>query len=190
MAKTFVVCSILAQEVEKVMEELALSNRIDYIEAALHVDLDKMEHALTESLTGLKNSGEQPALIVGTKCHPDIKKLAKSYNSDIVCGSNCIEMLLGEEKVRELDAECNTFYITSGWLKNWRSIFRSGGLGWDPIDARINFGRYERILLLDAGLEEFSDEDIFEFFEYTEVPIETYPITLDHLKKEMLEILG
>jgi len=189
MAKTFVVCSILAEEVEKAMRELGLSNRLHYIAGALHVNFDKMGHALTESLDELKGAEEQSALIVGTKCHPDIRKIAESYNSGIIHGSNCIEMLLGEEKLQELDNECNTFYITSGWLKNWRSIFCEGGLEWDPVDARINFGRYERILLLATGSAEFADEDILEFFGYTEVPIETYPVTLDHLKKKILEIL-
>ena len=105
-------------------------------------------------------------------------------------GSNCIEILLGEEKVRELDNECSTFYITDGWLKNWRSIFCEGDYKWDAIDARMNFGRYERILLLDTGLTEFTDEEIIDFYEFTEVPIETYPITLDHLKQEILELLA
>jgi len=189
MLKTFVVCSILSLEIEKVMKELGLNNSIRYIPAALHTDLEKLKNALTDNLDELKRSGDQGALVIGTKCHPEIRKIAENYGSRIMCGSNCIELLLGEEKMNELDKECNTFYMTSGWLRLWREIFCQSVMGWDPVDARINFGRYERILLLDAGLAEFSDEDIFDFFEFTQVPIETYPITLDHFKKKMLEIL-
>ena len=189
MPKTFIVCSILASEVEKVMEELGLSNKINYIPGALHVNLDKMQHALIENLNELKNADESTALIVGTKCHPEIRKIAATYSAGIICGSNCIELLLGEEKMKELDNESKTFYLTSGWLREWRDIFCEGGLGWDSIDAKINFGRYDRILLLDTGLVEFSAQDILDFFEYTEVPIDTYPVTLDHLKQKMLEIV-
>jgi hypothetical protein len=189
MSKTFIVCSILALEVEKAMGELGLCNKICYIPGALHVDLDKMQYALTENLNALKSAGEPTALIVGTKCHPEIRKIAANYGAGIICGSNCIELLLGEEKMKELDNESKTFYLTSGWLREWRDIFCEGGLGWDSTDAKINFGRYDRILMLDTGLIEFSVQDILDFFEYTEVPIDTYPVTLDHLKKKMLEIV-
>ena len=187
MAKILVVCSILASEMEKVAEELGLNNSIRYIPAALHTDLDKLKGALISSLDELKCTGDTSALIIGTKCHPEIRKIAENYGSRIIGGSNCIELLLGEEKMQELDSECNTFYMTGGWLRLWREIFCTGAMGWDPIDARINFGRYERILLLDTGLEEFSDEDIFEFFEFTQVPVETYPVTLDHFRKKIQE---
>jgi hypothetical protein len=38
-------------------------------------------------------------------------------------------MLLGPEMAR-LDSEAKTFYITGGWLENWRHIFIDG-LKWD-----------------------------------------------------------
>lgn len=189
MEKTLVVCSILAKEVEKVMEELGLGTRVHYIDASLHVDLGKMEQALIQSLDELKIMNEQPALILGTKCHPDIQKIAEDYSSNIICGSNCIEILLGTEKLQELEKECETFFITDGWLKYWKSIFCGGELGWDPVDGRMNFSRYERILLLDANLNEFTDEDILEFFEFTGVPIEIITISLDILKEKMLDLL-
>ena len=68
MSKTLVVCSILAPELEKVMEELGLKNSIRYIAGALHVNLDKLKNALIDSLDEVKNTGEQPALVFGKKC--------------------------------------------------------------------------------------------------------------------------
>ena len=50
MSKTFVTCSILSGEVEQAMAELGLDNRIHYLPAALHVSLEKIKQALTESL--------------------------------------------------------------------------------------------------------------------------------------------
>jgi len=189
--KTILVCSILEGEVKKIMEDLNLCNRLKYIDAALHVDNDLMENALKSSLKEFEHSKEDPkegpAVVIGTKCHPNIRKIVESYGSEIFNASNCVEMLLGD-KMYELSEEAKTFFLTVGWLDNWRKIFIEG-LKWDPIDARINFGCYERIHLLDAGLREISDEEIIEFFEYTEVPIDIYPITLDHFKQEFLKLV-
>jgi len=44
-------------------------------------------------------------------------------------------------------------------------------------------------LLIDTGLSQVNDEELLEFFEYTQVPVEIYPADLDHLKKEILNAL-
>ena len=185
--KVFVACSVLEDEIKKAMQELGLNNNLSYIEAALHVDLKKLENALKATLADMQNKGEKSAVLLGTKCHPNIEEIAADFNAKIINGSNCIELLLGEEEIKRLDQEAKTFYLTGGWLKNWRKIFIEG-LKWDAIDARMNFGFYDRLLLLDTGLREFSDEEILEFFEYTQVPVEIYPVTLDHFKEKLWEI--
>lgn len=187
MEKVFIGCSMLKEEINNVMENLKLENNIFFIDAALHVNLDQLEQALKEKLDKIANQS-QPIILVGNKCHPDIQSLAEKYNGKIVKASNCIELLLGD-KMKELDQEAKTFYLTNGWLKRWRDIFVKG-LGWDKVDARQNFGYYDRIVLIDTGLTEISEEDILNFFEYTQVPVEVYPTTLDHLKSELLYVLS
>lgn len=186
MEKVFVACSILSEEIHNAIEGLGFDIKVLYIDAALHVDLDKLETAINGKLEEVKNMRGKPAILVGSKCHPDIETIADKYDAKIIASSNCIELLLGN-KMKELDQESKTFYITSGWLKNWRKIFVEG-LKWDSIDAKQNFGYYDRILLLDTGLSEISDEDILEFFEYTQVPIEIYPVTLENFKQELLNL--
>jgi hypothetical protein len=50
------------------------------------------------------------------------------------------------------------------------------------VDARINFGSFDRIVVLDCGLFAITDEALFDFFEFTQVPVEVMPITLDYFK--------
>lgn len=61
-------------------------------------------------------------------------------------------MLLGGQEMAQLDAEDRTFYLIGGWLANWRKIFIEG-LKWDKVDARLNFGYHDLILLLDTGFD-------------------------------------
>lgn len=187
MKKTFIGCSMLQDEINKIISEIGLQNNILYIDAALHVNLDQLEDALTEKLNHVSEKA-QPIILVGNKCHPNIVPLTDKYQGKIVNSSNCIELLLGD-KMSDLDQEAKTFYITSGWLARWRDIFVKG-LGWDSIDARQNFGRYDRIILIDTGFDKISDEELLEFFEYTQVPIEIYTTTLENLKSNILNALS
>lgn len=186
MGKVFVGCSMLENEIKQVMQEMGWQNKIVLIDAALHVNLDRLEKAVRGKLEETSDTGK-PIILVGNKCHPDIEGIAKEYDGQIVSRCNCLELLLGD-KMKELDKEANIFYITSGWLEKWKEIFIAG-LGWDEIDGRQNFGFYDKILLLDLGTP-IDDMDLLEFFEFTQIPIELYPITLDNLKKELTLLLG
>ena len=119
-------------------------------------------------------------MVIGDQCHPDMEKMAGARGGILLRGKNCIEMLLGD-RMAQLDAEAKTFYLTGGWLENWRKIFIEG-LRWDEVDARQNFGYYDRILLLDTGVVPIDEEKILEFYDYSQVPIEIMPVDLDNLR--------
>jgi hypothetical protein len=77
--------------------------------------------------------------------------------------------------------------MTPGWVRAWPSIMEA--LGWDGVDTRINLGRYDRILLLDAGVDPLSEEEILSFFDLVQVPIEVESLNLDHFKCTLAEVL-
>jgi hypothetical protein len=143
-----------------------------------------MASAITSSLHEI--GGDETAVIIGSQCHPDMCSMVSGHGR-IIQAKNCIEMLLGD-KMAQLEAESRTFFITVGWLENWQSIFVEG-LKWDSIDARQNFGYYERILLLDTGIMPVDEEKVLEFYDYTQIPIEIMPISLDYFKGLLNQIL-
>jgi hypothetical protein len=95
---------------------------------------------------------------------------------------------LGKDRQKEIEKSEKVFYLTPGWLQNWKDIFLQGQ-GWDEIDARQNMGFYDKILLLDTGVSEFSDEELLEFFEYTQVPIEIEDIGLAVFKENIVKAI-
>lgn len=147
MAKKVICCGILRQELEHLLESSEIE--LIYLDPALHVDLDKLTQGLTDSLKDIE--AEDIPLIIGNQCHPELAEMAAAQGGQVIGAKNCIEMLL-REKMSELDAEAKTFYLTGGWLENWRQIFMEG-LHWDAVDARQNFEFYDRILLLDTGIK-------------------------------------
>jgi len=183
LAKNLVCCGILEQEIRHLLKDR--QTNIKFIDPGQHVDLASLAGALAK--TAGEIDGSDTAFVIGQHCHPDMADLI-SGKGNIVQAKNCIEMLIGDD-LAKYDGEARTFYITAGWLENWRKIFIDG-LKWDAVDARQNFGFYDRILLLDTGLAPIDEEKVLEFFEYTEVPIEIVSINLDHFRKILEDTIG
>ncbi|HHW42402.1 MAG TPA: DUF1638 domain-containing protein [Desulfotomaculum sp.] len=185
MDRCLICCAILRPELEHLFAELAADSGEDdlprfYLEPALHVDLDKLKQALASALSATAGEGKRPLIVYGRLCHPEIESLVGEYGAKISPAVNCIELLLGED-MAAIEKEAKTFYLTPGWLENWKQIFVEG-LGWDSIDARQNFGMYDRILLLDTGVTPLDEEKILEFFDYTQVPVEIRQVDLENLR--------
>lgn len=174
-------CAILRNEIEHLLKNEHAEIR--YLDAALHVDMKNLLASVTNALQTYDDKAEL-TLVFGTGCHPEMEDLVISSGCRGIQARNCIEMLLGD-KMAEMDKESRTFYLTAGWLDNWQKIFVEG-LKWDKVDARQNFGFYDRIVLLDTGLLPLDDEKILEFFDFAEVPIEIVPIGTDNLRKLLL----
>lgn len=183
MRKKILCCGILKQEIEHLTRDKNIE--VKYLDAALHVDFGKLADSLTGALDNM--AGDGTALVIGTKCLPDMENIADQNGARLMKAGNCIEMLLGDDMAR-IDAEAKTFYLTGGWLANWRKIFVEG-LKWDKVDARQNFGYHDRILLLDTGFFPIDDEELLEFFEYTGVPVEVMSIDLENLRKKLEQLL-
>lgn len=175
--KKLVCCGVLKRELSEVFKRLNMDVKVKQLTPGLHVDIDKLEEKVTDAVEEQKPK----TLIYGRKCHPTIDWQQK-YSLKQPEQNDCIGILIGEERKKELSQEKKTFFMSPGWLEHWRTIFKKG-LGWYEVDARMNFGRYDRILLLDTGVRKIKDQEILEFFDYTQVPIEILSIDLTHLEK-------
>lgn len=174
-----VACEIFRQELEAVAPHLA--GQATWVPAGLHVNLPRLKEALEEAL-----GGADEAVCLFGACHPDLDDLAAAHQGVRLPGKDCIAAFLGDAERRELEGR-KAFVMSPGWLRLWREIFQKG-LGWDEVDARQNFGFYDSIILLDFGLEPLDELEILAFFEYTQLPIEVIPASLDHFRSVLNEV--
>jgi hypothetical protein len=192
MEVRIVACGIFQPELEQVLRQIREERPNDciidvtYVPPALHVDYDKLKDGITDALDQV--SEQKKILLFGSMCHPEIGEFTEKYHVVRLSPGNCIELILGKERQREIEKTAKVFYLTPGWLLNWKDIFRQGQ-GWDEIGARMNMGFYDKILLLDTGVSEFSDEDLLEFFEYTQVPIEIEKVDLAVFKENVVKAI-
>ncbi|WP_088224974.1 DUF1638 domain-containing protein [Desulfosporosinus sp. FKB] len=187
-----VACGIFQLELERVLEEIKAEwgptdeFNVTFTSSALHVDSDKLKAGITEALDFVTE--EKKVLFFGSMCHPDLSEFTERYHVSKQKPRNCIDLILGMDRLKESESSLNVFYLTPGWLHNWQSIFKQGQ-GWDEIDARQNFGFYDKVVLLDTGVSDLKEEDILEFFEYTQVPIEIERVELGAFKEYVVETL-
>jgi hypothetical protein len=151
-----------------------------------------LEERLGQALTEEDASGTKDLrLLIGNGCLPQMADIAKERNIPLLNFKNCLEAILGLEKLRELEKD-RTMVITPSWIR--RAWFAPEGmrtlLGWDNTDFRQNFGRYDRILVLDPGFEPLTDLEILEAFEIIEVPIEVEPLSLENFEKVITEFFN
>jgi len=173
-----VACSIFRSELEHV---LGADLTVAWLPAGLHVSEERLGQALDEAL----GTEHGVACFYGA-CHPDLDARLAERGGRRLNAKNCIAAFLSPAEQAKLGER--TFIMSPGWLKAWRSIFVEG-LGWDEIDARLNFGAYDRVVILDFGLEPIDDLDVLEFFDYTETEVEIVPATLNYFRARVAEIL-
>jgi hypothetical protein len=182
--KILIACNVFEKELQACLQ--AEDNpEIILIDAGLHADLPRLEKELTGTLENSTTDGVDVQVFFGSDCHPEICRLAREYGAGIAPVRNCIEAFCGE-KTKQLEAN-RTMIMTPGWIRAWPSIMKA--MGWDNVDVRINLGRYDRILLLDPGMDSLTEEEILTFFDLVQVPIKIEPLNLDHFRCTLAKVL-
>jgi hypothetical protein len=182
--KILIACNVFEKELQACLPAQD-EPEIIWIDAGLHADLPLLEKELTKALEESKVEGTEVQVFFGSGCHPDICRLTRRFGAGIAPVKNCIEAFCGEN-AKKLEKN-RTMIMTPGWVRAWPRIMDA--LGWDEVDTRINLGRYDRILLLDAGVDSLSEEEILSFFDLVQVPVEVEALDLEHFKCTLTAIL-
>jgi hypothetical protein len=184
LSKVIIACRVFYDELQQCLPPES-DTEVIWIDAALHADLDRLEQELE---TVLAEAGAAPAevqMLLGVGCHPDMVRLAQAHGAKISPVKNCLEAFVGQ-KLGELEKD-GTMIMTPGWVRAWPGIMAA--LGWDAVDVRMNLGRYNRILLLEPGINPLTDEEILTFFDLTQVPIDIQVLELQHFRNTLAALL-
>jgi hypothetical protein len=189
MGLTIISCGIFRLELEKIHSELeaelGCGVELDFLPSALDVKADLLEKAVTEKF--VQHEKQKTVLLYGSMCHTEWPRIIRTQGAVYPKPSNCAEILLSPERKKAFDERENIYFLAMSGLKNWKEIYRQDH-GWDDADALVNFGYFEKIVVLDTGVFEISEEDLFEFFDYTQKPVEVMQISLDYFKSLVLDL--
>lgn len=183
--KKIIACKVFTDELSAVLPKEYRDIDITWLDAGLHFNLDKLEFTLKQALKDAATEGADARFLFGSGCHPDMCHITNSHGGKILGAKNCIEALC-QESYNELGQD-RTMVITPGWVRFFPDMMAAAG--WDEVDIRQNFGRYDRFLLMDTGIKPLSEEEIPEFYDLTQVPVEIQQISLDHFRAKLIEVL-
>jgi hypothetical protein len=175
----FISCGIFREEIEYLIRERGLDWNVLFLDAALHVNFDRLKEKLVAALEECRQKGAAIKVIYG-HCHPEMREILGHYGAKKIAAGNCLEAMVGAEEIRRLNSEAVTFFLSAGWVNNWEHMFTLGKEDFD-FDFKSMFANYKRIFLFDTGVIPIDEEKVRKFSEFTSLPVERRMISLDHL---------
>ena len=182
-------CGIFQEEIDHILKTEQPEVDINWLEVGLHDNIERLEEVLDAAVKDHRRTGGGPlGFLYGCACLPTMKDFARECGAAVLPVRNCLAALVGDAKLKELEQN-RTLVASPGWVrKMW--LGRAGtATGWTADDYRMQFGRYDRILVLDPGLNPLTDEEILACFDLVQVPIEVEPCDLEHFRQVFKELL-
>jgi hypothetical protein len=188
-------CSVLREELEKLVKEGVLDAELVFVSKFFHVDYAELENNLRKVLEHtLKRFNGQVILVYGDLClgqDNEMKKLSQEYGVAKVDALNCIDCQLGGKgKFLEADKEHNLMFMGPGMIgffKGMKEKMLKNGV--DEATFTNMFSGIKGFVLLDTCGD--GDEWRMELEKLgmgLEV-IETRKIGLENIKRVVLDAL-
>jgi len=188
-----IACGVFEKEIELLRKDLGFSFKVHYLPAGLHVSFDDLAGALTTELKRCEAEGADGIIVIFGQCHPKMVEILRPYRAAIIESQNCVDAFITRKGMEEKAKEGLFFYLSPGWLDAWKDIFKS--LNWGQEEARMAMGSFKGTVYLDTLSDSsLRENDLLEFFDFTNLPYEIMPVDLVHFKsliikaKESLEV--
>ena len=188
-----IACGIFEREIELLRSELGFPFSVHYLPAGLHVNFDDLKEALVSELECSRGDEDRGIIVAYGQCHPKMNEILQPYRAAIIDCQNCVDALITRRGMEEKAKEGLFFYLSPGWLDAWKDIFKS--LNWGQEEARMSMGSFKGCIYLDTLKDAAAREnDLLEFFDFTNLPFEIMPVDLGYFKsliinaKESLEV--
>jgi len=181
-----VACGVFQREIEALRDELAFPFETHYLAPGLHVDFDDLRAALTSELCKCSDLDYEGIIVVYGQCHPRIDDLMRDYQAALVKCQSCVDAFITRGVMEKKASEGLFFYLSPGWLEAWPDIFAR--LGWGLEEVRLQMGSFRGVIYMDT-LRDSSEreQELLEFFDFTNLPFEVMPVNLDHFKSLITE---
>lgn len=174
----FISCGIFKEELRHLAAQGRFAGEVVFLDAALHVNFDKLRARLEQALREAGRSGDELRVVYG-HCHPEITEILERSGAKRLAAGNCLEAFVGADEIERLNAEATSFFLSAGWVNNWENMFEMGRADF-AFDFTSMFESYRRIVVFETGVIPLDEERIRKFSAFTGLPVERRAITLDY----------
>jgi len=195
---SIVSCGTLRPELRALQAEGFLNaDRVLFTAPGLHEWPWELEKQLQTQVGKARETSKKVILVYGAKCFMDVNEPTRDVNALVrehgpgvsrVIASNCVDMLADAAQRKEIAAGERVYWLTPGWVANWKFIFKD----WDRGKANETFPQNSRALLLDgigyyAEVIQRDPELLLGFSDFMKIPLEPHPVSLDRLRNLLKE---
>ncbi|MGD2175650.1 MAG: DUF1638 domain-containing protein [Candidatus Brocadiaceae bacterium] len=193
-------CGTLRDELRALQDEGFLdAEGILFTAPGLHESPGELEEQLGRQLARAAETAGKTIVAYGSRCFVDYSDPSRDIDTVIreqgrparrVPALNCVDMLADAQQRERLADGQKVYWLTPGWLKHWRYIFRD----WDTGKANETFPQNDSALMLD-GIGFFQrhsqekPEEVLAFSDWMGIPIEPVAVSLDRLRNLLLQTL-
>jgi len=186
-------CGTLKFEIDKLRSDgLCDAEKIYYTAPGLHEWPWELEKQLSRQLEKAMEYSDKIIVLYGERCFLDSKNPLRVTEALIheICpqavrinARTCVDMLLDEEGREKMAGGNRVYWLTPGWVKNWKFIFKD----WDKGKANEMFPGNDKAIILDSlgyfnNLMLESPEEILSISDWMNLPLESVGISFDRLK--------
>ena len=188
-------CSVLKEELEKLVKQGDLDVDLLYVSKYFHVDYQVLEKNLRKVIEkSLSRSPGGVILVYGDLClgpNDEMKKLTEEYGIVKIDALNCVDCLLGGKgKVLEADPDHDLLFLFPGMI-GFFSHFKEKAREINLDEESFNklFSGLKGITLLDTLKESDKSKEEIERLHTGLKILEIKAIGLDNLKQLLLEVI-
>jgi len=197
-------CGTMNLELSHLKKEGFLdAQKIYYTKPGLHQDCHELEKQLIQRIAMAKEKTDKVIVVYGGKfCYVNVdeptrtmQKIIKEQGPGVgrVQATHCMDMIAGETEREQIAQELaggeKVWWMTPGWIEYRHQVFE----GWDKGIANENFPKHTGGAIVLDGIgyvDKYMAEKPEEFLEYCDwmgIPIQGYPVPLDHFKSLLLD---
>ena len=197
-------CGTLNLELSHLKKEGFLdAQKIYYTKPGLHQDCHELEKQLIQRIIRAKEKTDKVIVVYGGKfCYVNVDEPTRSMQKIIeeqgpgvgrVQATHCMDMIASETEREQIAQELaggeKVWWMTPGWMEYRHQVFE----GWDKGIANENFPKHTGGAIVLDGIgyvDKYMAEKPEEFLEYCDwmgIPIQGYPVPLDHFKSLLLD---
>jgi uroporphyrinogen decarboxylase len=183
MSTLWLSCGVLGEELKQIMSEGRIRGELRFLDSMLHIEPKRLNEVMSDVL---EHESRRPVVIVYGDCCPGMCHFEKTGCSVRTNAINCVQLLLGRKRYRELMRE-RAFMLLPEWTLRWREIFMNE-LGLNQTVA-VDFMREHRscLVYLDTGRMPVPREHLDACAAYTGLEWRVEPVGLEPLTSYLIE---
>jgi hypothetical protein len=197
-------CGVVSLELNHLRKEGFLdTEHVFFTTPGLHENMRELERQLVGKINQAKEKASKVLVVYGGKfCYVNVNEPTRTMQTIVeeqgpgvarIDATHCMDMIASEEErsriAREVAGEEKVWWMAPGWIKFRDRVF----FEWDRGLANENFPKHTGGAIVLDGIGYFDQyaaehpEELLEYSDWMQIPIQGYPVTLDRFKSLLAE---